>query len=111
MFVPRLRPLRLALHRRLSTAPPPRSPKLKRYAALFANKPVSYFTAFLILHEITAILPVGGIFWYLHATQWTPPGLPQDLVEKKIAYATRWTHDWGLGEWFSGEKGARLLLE
>lgn len=102
--------------RRFSTAtpPPPPSPKLPptlhRYAALFANKPVSYLTGFLILHELTAIIPVGGLFWYMHATSWAPPGIPQDLIDEKMASLRRWSERKGYG-WFDGEKGARVLFE
>lgn len=106
------------LHRRFSSAspapPPPPAhklpPSLRRYAKLFANKPVSYLTSFLILHELTAIIPVGGLFWYMHATSWTPPGIPQDLIEEKMASLRRWSERKGYG-WFNGESGARVLLE
>ncbi|KAF8540330.1 hypothetical protein BDD12DRAFT_880592 [Trichophaea hybrida] len=109
--------LRTVPRRLFSTAPPPPSPtrkvpgKLKHYALLFADKPVSYFTSFMILHEITAIVPVAGLFWYIHSTEWTPPGVPKELVEKKMEFAKRWTTEWGLGRWFEGDKGARMLLE
>jgi hypothetical protein len=104
--------MRHLLRRRLfSTAPPPKvPPKLSRYAALFAGKPVSYLTSFLILHELTAILPVGGIFWYIHATSWTPPGISQEFVKQKMESLQRWSDKKGYG-WFRGDQGARVLLE
>jgi hypothetical protein len=95
--------------------PPPPTPKLppklKHYAQLFAGKPVSYFTSFMILHEITAMVPVAGLFWYIHSTEWTPPGVPKELVERKMESAKKWTTEWGFGRWFEGDKGARMLLE
>ena len=113
---PLLRTL-LPQHRLLFSTTPPSAPpanapsKLKKYAALFADKPVSYFTSFIILHEITAIVPVAGLFCYIHSTQWTPPGIPNELIDKKMEFAKRWTADWGLGQYFEGDKGARMLLE
>jgi len=107
------------LLRRFSAAappPPPASPapklpsSLRRYTTQFANKPVSHITSFLILHELTAIIPVGGLFWYMHATVWTPPGIPQDLIDEKMDSLRRWSERKGYG-WFNGEQGARVLLE
>lgn len=111
---------RSAFKPRFFSAPPPPPPppaaakpkgKFAKYALLFADKPVSYFTSFIILHEITAVLPVAGIFWYIHTTSWTPPGIPEELVQKKMEFAKRWTTEWGLEKWFEGDKGARMLLE
>jgi hypothetical protein len=104
--------MRHLLRRRpFSTAAPPKVPrKLSRYAALFAGKPVSYLTSFLILHELTAILPVGGIFWYIHTTSWTPPGISQEFVKQKMESLQRWSDRKGYG-WFRGDQGARVLLE
>ncbi|KAI5818610.1 hypothetical protein BZA77DRAFT_306048 [Pyronema omphalodes] len=109
---------RSAFKPRFFSTPPASSPasvkpkgKFAKYALLFAGKPVSYFTSFLILHEITAVLPVAGIFWYIHTTSWTPPGISEELVKSKMEFAKRWTAEWGLGKWFEGDKGARMLLE
>lgn len=80
-------------HRFLSTAPPPHSTssveriasklpkKLQPYASRFLNRPVSHLTSFLLLHEITAIVPLGGLFWLFHATKWSPPGMPGKWID------------------------------
>ena len=42
-------------------------PRLRPYATRLRNAPLSHITAFLILHEVTAIVPLGVIWWGLHA--------------------------------------------
>ena len=60
---------------------PPSLPKaLQKYASHFRDRPLSHITSFLILHELTAIVPLGGLFLFFHETRWTPPGLPGEWV-------------------------------
>ncbi|KAI5780842.1 hypothetical protein EDC01DRAFT_667414 [Geopyxis carbonaria] len=88
-----------------------RLPKsLRPYATRFAHSPGSHLTSFLILHEITAILPLGGLFWVIHKTQWSPPGLPGEWVQQGMERWGNYTRKKGW-EMFKGEKGARMLLE
>ncbi|KAI3403631.2 hypothetical protein KGF56_003558 [Candida oxycetoniae] len=56
-----------------------RVPKfLHNYASQFINAPFSNLVAFIILHELTAIIPLFGIWYYLH----NHPGLiPLDLPQ------------------------------
>jgi len=50
------------LERILSRLPRP----LQRYTSCLRNAPVTHVAAFLILHEITAILPLFGLFGLFH---------------------------------------------
>jgi hypothetical protein len=51
-----------------------RVPKfLRRYTDVLRNAPVSHIVAFLILHEITAIVPLVGLAGYFHYANWLPP--------------------------------------
>ncbi|KAJ1927392.1 hypothetical protein IWQ60_002979 [Tieghemiomyces parasiticus] len=64
-----------ATRRRLvSTAPsvPPAAPARgwRRYLHLFKNQPSSYIVSFAVLHEVTAIVPLLGLFWLLSWTDW-----------------------------------------
>lgn len=74
--------------------PPPSSPVthpilkriprfLRPYTSNFINAPLSHVTAFLILHELTAIVPLVG-FWYLfHKYHWMiPMDLPTWAIER-----------------------------
>lgn len=77
--------LRNAFSRRFATEPPPtaqsrierfnrRMPKfLHKYTNALASAPLSHITAFLLLHEITAVVPLIGLAATFHYTQWLPP--------------------------------------
>ena len=43
-------------------------PRIQRLAAPLRAAPLSHITAFLVLHELTAVLPLGGLWWGIHAT-------------------------------------------
>ncbi|KAH8805771.1 hypothetical protein F5884DRAFT_458196 [Xylogone sp. PMI_703] len=50
-----------------------RVPKpLRKYTDGLRNAPVSHVVAFLILHELTAIVPLVGLASLFHYTQWLP---------------------------------------
>lgn len=50
-----------------------RLPKfLHRYTNALGNAPVTHITSFLILHELTAIIPLFGLAGYFHYTHWLP---------------------------------------
>ena len=57
---------------------------LRPYAKHFTNSPGSHITAFLLLHEITAIVPFAGIFAFLHFSEYTPPGLPGEWIQQGV---------------------------
>jgi hypothetical protein len=42
------------------------------------NAPVTHITSFLILHEITAVVPILALFGVFHYTGWTPGFLLED---------------------------------
>jgi hypothetical protein len=51
-----------------------RLPKfLHKYTNALGNAPVTHITSFLILHELTAIIPLFGLAGYFHYTHWLPP--------------------------------------
>lgn len=51
-----------------------RMPKfLHKYTSALGHAPLSHITAFLLLHEITAIIPLFGLAGYFHYTHWLPP--------------------------------------
>lgn len=47
---------------------------MQKYTAKLRNAPVSHVVAFLILHEITAIVPLFGLFGLFHYTNYVPLG-------------------------------------
>lgn len=51
-----------------------RMPKfLHKYTNALGSAPLSHITAFLLLHEITAVVPLFGLAGYFHYTHWLPP--------------------------------------
>lgn len=61
-----------------------RVPKfLQKYCIRFIDAPFSHVTAFLILHELTAIVPLVGIWWVLHKYNFSIPlDLPLWAIDK-----------------------------
>lgn len=70
---------------------------LRHYTTPLRNTPVSHISSFLILHEITAVLPVFGLAYFFHATNWLPESFTQgrfavymkDGLEKSRRYLLR----------------------
>lgn len=91
-----------------------RLPKyLHRYVTPLINAPLTHISAFLLLHEITAIVPVLGLAATFHYTKWMPPFIGEgkwvaEGVEKYGSYLRKkgWLGDeekrrykwWGRGE-------------
>ena len=46
---------------------------LHRYTAPLHDAPFTHITAFLLLHELTAIIPLFGLAGVFHYSQWLPP--------------------------------------
>lgn len=94
---------------------------LQRFTVPLRNAPVSHITAFVILHELTAIVPLFGLAATFHYTQWLPPYISEGAwvsagVEKFGNYFRR--KGW-LGEesgsrdkwWGRGEGSVRIVSE
>ncbi|KAI8933338.1 hypothetical protein NX059_009961 [Plenodomus lindquistii] len=46
---------------------------LHKHTLALSNAPLTHITSFLLLHELTAILPLFGLAAYFHYTHWLPP--------------------------------------
>ncbi|KAF2705767.1 hypothetical protein K504DRAFT_459862 [Pleomassaria siparia CBS 279.74] len=80
----RRRPLSRPYAARQSPTPPPASSErivrfnrrlprfLHKYTNALGNAPITHITSFLILHEITAIIPLLGLAATFHYTHWLP---------------------------------------
>lgn len=107
-------------------------PFLRRYTTPLRSAPVSHITAFLLLHEITAVVPLLGLTAAFHYFDWLPSWfaegeLVKEGVEKFGRYARRkgWIDDEERGRlatgaegggnaagwWGVGEGGVRLVVE
>lgn len=46
---------------------------LQTYTSALANAPISHVTSFLLLHELTAVVPLFTLAGFFHYSQWMPP--------------------------------------
>lgn len=93
---------------------------LQRIVTPLRNAPISHVTAFLILHEITAIVPLFGLAAAFHYSKWLPPYISEgkwvkEGTEKFGRYLRKkgWiTEDKRSGRWWGrGEGGVRVVVE
>lgn len=96
---------------------------LQRYVQPLRNAPVSHITAFLILHELTAIVPLFGLAGVFHYTDWLPPYISEGAwVKQGVDKFGRYLRKKGwLGDeedddgrvkwWGRGEGGVRVVVE
>lgn len=77
-----------------------RLPKfLHSYTNPLITAPISHITSFLILHELTALVPLVALFGVFHYTSWLPDGFGQavwarEKAEKLVRYLERRKLDW-----------------
>lgn len=55
---------------------------LRRYTIPLRTAPVSHITAFVLLHEITAIVPLFGFTAAFHYFDWLPPFIAEGAIAK-----------------------------
>lgn len=79
-------------------------------ASRFKNAPLSYVTSFLLVHEITAIIPLFGLWWYFNKYDFVPPGLPDWLIVKGMSVIDKLleTQGWSF---LNMENGARVVMQ
>ncbi len=95
---------------------------LRRYTTPLVAAPLTHISAFLLLHELTAIVPLFGLAGFFHYTHWLPPYISEGkwvstgvekfgnwfrrkgwLGEKGVTRRDRW--------WKMGEVGSRVVVE
>ena len=101
---------------------------LRRFTAPLRRAPVSHITAFLLLHELTAVVPLFGLAGLFHYTQWLPPFISEGKwVSEGVDKFGRWLRKrgWidGVEEedarkhqgrtkwWDRGQGGTRIVVE
>lgn len=100
-----------------------RLPKfLQGYATPLISAPLTHISAFLILHELTAVIPLFGLAATFHYTNWMPPFISEgkwvsDGIEKFGNYFRKkgWLGEEGKARryrwWGRGEGGSRIIVE
>lgn len=93
---------------------------LSRILVPLRNAPISHISAFLILHELTAVIPLFGLAGAFHYFNWLPPYISdlkwfKDGTERFGNYARKkgWVKEESRGgRWFGrGESGVRVIVE
>ena len=55
-----------------------RSPKFfKPTLRALRDAPASYILSFAVVHELTAVVPLGMLFWWFHHYQWLPAAIAE----------------------------------
>lgn len=81
-------------------------PSLQKYTTRLRSAPLSHITAFLILHELTAIVPLVGLFGVFHYTQLAPVGYMLEHYGGYVRQGTeRFEGYFRRKGWFGFEKG------
>lgn len=99
-----------------------RLPKfLRRFTKPLRDAPVSHITAFLILHEITAVVPLFALAGFFHYSNWLPPYISEGAwVREGTERFGKWLRKRGWidaqddrkSKWYGrGESGVRLVAE
>lgn len=93
---------------------------LSRIVTPLRAAPLSHISAFLILHEITAVVPIFGLTTYFHYYNWLPPYISEwkwvsEYTVKLGNYLRKrgWINEEKRsGRWFGrGETGTRIVVE
>ena len=93
---------------------------LQRLVTPIRHAPVSHVTAFLILHEVTAVVPLVGLAAAFHYANWMPPYLSEGKwFSEGTEKFGRWMRKRGWiteqkrsGRWWGrGEGGMKILVE
>lgn len=123
---------RQSFRRPYSTPPPSDAPSrvsrlesrlprfLQRIVTPLRNAPVSHITAFIVLHEITAIVPIFALAGAFHYTNWLPPYISEwKWAHEGMQRYGNWmrkrgwiSDDTKKGRWWGrGEGGMKIVVE
>lgn len=60
---------------------------LQKYGHRLVNSPVSHITSFLILHELSAVIPFLGLWFIFHEFHFLPADIPSWVIIKGTKFA------------------------
>ncbi|KAK9237968.1 hypothetical protein V1525DRAFT_342691 [Lipomyces kononenkoae] len=81
---------------------------MRPHAERLMSAPGSYVFTFLLIHEVTAVVPLFGLMWLFQVTDWTPP-LPEGLIEAGKEFYSKAIPANSLPE--GSESAANLILQ
>lgn len=89
-----------------------RFPKFMRaYAERINQAPVSHITSFLLLHELSAIVPLFGFWGGFYYFDYVPGGIPDWVIDHGTNFIKRMAerNDWHFSE--AAGRGSRIVLQ
>jgi len=85
---------------------------MRKYANRVSQAPFSHITSFLILHELSAIVPLFGIWGLFYYLDYSPAGIfPNWIVENGIGFIRRMAERNNWTVLMNPATGAQLLLQ
>lgn len=89
-----------------------KTPKfLHRYFGRVLTAPGSHIVAFLILHEITAIVPLFALWYTFHHYGFIPTGIPDWILGKGIDFVNVLAEKYNWGLMAKAADSSRILME
>jgi len=106
---------------------------LRKYTDGLRTAPISHIVSFLILHELTAVVPLVGLAGLFHYTNWLPPFVSADAISSGVERFGNYFRRKGYfgfdknstlpsvseaedghgqeGKWIVSETGSRIVVE
>ncbi|KAH3678437.1 hypothetical protein WICMUC_001454 [Wickerhamomyces mucosus] len=82
---------------------------LQKYGHRLINAPISHITSFLILHELTAVVPFLGLWYFFHHFQFLPADIPSWIIIKGTKFAESVLGD-TINDWSIADR-TRIIIE
>lgn len=84
---------------------------MRAYAERINQAPVSHITSFLLLHELSAIVPLFSLWGGFYYFDYVPGGIPDWVIERGTGFITRMAerNDWQFVE--AAGRGSRIILQ
>ena len=89
-----------------------RFPKfMMKYAARIGGAPFSHLVSFLLIHELTAIIPLFGVWGAFYYLDYVPTGIPDWIVDKGSDFIRKLAKNNGWDSVVNAEAGAKIVLQ
>lgn len=84
---------------------------MRNYTSRIAKAPLSHVTSFLIVHELSAIVPLFGVWAGLYYFDYVPLGIPDFVVQNGAQFIRNFAERQGWTFIANAETGSKLVLQ
>lgn len=84
---------------------------MRNYTSRIAQAPLSHVTSFLIVHELSAIVPLFGVWAGLYYLDYVPLGIPDFVVQNGAQFIRNFAERQGWTFIANAETGSKLILQ